>query len=218
MAQIFPQWTNKAPFFVLGGAVVGLIVLIGLVWYYASPWNTDVGYRPTQPVPYSHKLHAGVDSLALDCRFCHTGVETSPVAGIPPTQTCMNCHNMIKAESEKLALVRESLNTGTPLQWVRVHKSPDYVYFDHSAHITAGVGCASCHGRIDEMEIVAQDQPLSMGWCLECHRNPDDHLRPASEITNMAWTPPANQAEFAKKQKELLDIQAPITDCTGCHR
>jgi len=218
LAQIFPKWTNKAPFFVLAGAVVGLIVLIGLVWYYASPWYTDVGYRPIQPVPYSHKLHAGIDSLNLDCRFCHTGVETSPVAGLPPTKTCMNCHNMIKADSEKLELVRESMNNGTPIQWVRVHKSPDYVYFDHSAHVTAGVGCASCHGRIDEMEIVSQDQPLSMGWCLECHRNPDDHLRPTSEITNMAWTPPANQAEFATKQKGLLDIQAPITDCTGCHR
>jgi hypothetical protein len=217
LAQIFPQWTNKAPFFVLGASVFGLIVLVGLVWYYASPWNTDVGYRPIQPVPYSHAFHAS-DSLGLDCRFCHTGVETSPVAGIPPTKTCMNCHNMVKAESEKLAPVRESLKNGTPLRWVRVHKSPDYVYFDHSAHFTAGIGCASCHGRIDEMEIVAQDQPLSMGWCLECHRNPDNHLRPASEITNMKWSPPANQADFALKQKELLKIKPPIADCTGCHR
>ena len=125
---------------------------------------------------------------------------------------------MIKADSDKLALVRESLNTGMPIQWVRIHKSPDYVYFDHSAHITAGVGCASCHGRIDEMEVVSQDQPLSMGWCLECHRNPDDHLRPVSEITNMSWAPGPDQAEFAMKQKQRLDIQAPITDCTGCHR
>ena len=130
----------------------------------------------------------------------------------------MNCHNMVKADSDKLALVRESFKNGTPLEWVRVHKSPDYVYFDHSAHINVGVGCASCHGNVAEMDVVAQHKPLSMGWCLDCHRNPDDHIRPASEVTNMTWTPPTNQAEFAAKQKELLDIKAPITDCTGCHR
>jgi len=192
------------------------MVVVGLVWYYASPWYTDVGYRPTQPVPYSHKVHAR--DLGLDCRFCHTGVEISPVAGIPPTKTCMNCHNMIKPDSDKLTLIRESFKNGTPMEWIRVHKSPDYVYFDHSAHITVGVGCASCHGNIAEMEVVAQIKPLSMGWCLDCHRNPDDHLRPASEITNMTWTPPANQAEFAALQKERLKIKPPITDCTGCHR
>lgn len=216
MAQIFPKWTNRAPLYVLAGLVITVTVIGYLVDYYASPLYTDVGYRPNQPVPYSHKVHAG--DLGLDCRFCHTGAETSPVAGLPPTQTCMNCHNMIKADSENLALVQESFKSGYPLQWIRVHKSPDYVYFDHSAHITAGVGCASCHGQIDEMEIVSQEEPLSMGWCLTCHRNPEDHLRPASEITNMSWTPPANQAEFAARQIELLNIKAPITDCTGCHR
>jgi hypothetical protein len=216
LAQIFPKWTNKAPLYLAVGSGLALVVLVGLVWYYASPWYTDVGYRPTQPVPYSHKVHAR--DLGLDCRFCHTGVETSPVAGIPPTKTCMNCHNMIKPESDKLTLIRESFKNGTPMKWVRVHKSPDYVYFDHSAHINVGVGCASCHGNIAEMEVVAQFKPLSMGWCLDCHRNPDDHLRPASEITNMTWTPPPNQAEFAALQKERLKIKAPITDCTGCHR
>ena len=216
MAQIFPKWTNKAPLYSAVGAVVTLVVVVGLVWYYASPWYTDVGYAPKQPVPYSHKVH--VRDLGLDCRFCHTGVESSPVAGIPPTKTCMNCHNMIKPDSEKLTRIRESFKNGTPMEWVRVHKSPDYVYFDHSAHINVGVGCASCHGDVSEMEVVTQHKPLSMGWCLTCHRNPDDHLRPASEITNMKWTPPANQAEFAAKQKELLKIKAPITDCTGCHR
>jgi len=216
LAQIFPKWTNKAPLFIATGGLVTVVLLVSLIWYYGSPKFTDVGYRPTQPVPYSHKVH--VRDLGLDCRFCHTGVESSPVAGIPPTKTCMNCHNMIKADSEKLTLVRESFKNGTPLEWIRIHKSPDYVYFDHSAHINVGVGCASCHGNIAEMDVVAQQEPLSMGWCLTCHRNPDDHLRPASEITNMTWTPPANQAEFAANQKEHLDIKAPITDCTGCHR
>jgi len=216
LAQIFPQWTNKAPLYTVIGAGLTVIIIISLVWYYASPWYTDVGYRPIQPVPYSHKVHAG--DLGLDCRFCHTGVEVSPVAGLPPTQTCMNCHNMIKADSDKLALVRESAKKEIPLQWIRVHKAPDYVYFDHSAHITAGVGCASCHGRIDQMEMVSQDQPLSMGWCLDCHRNPNDHLRPPGEITNMSWTPAVNQPDFAVARVKELDIKAPITDCTGCHR
>ena len=216
MAQIFPKWTNKAPLYVVVGLVLLVNIVAGLINYYASPLNIDVGYRPNQPVPYSHKVHAG--DLGVDCRFCHTGVETSPVAGIPPTKTCMQCHNIIKASSDSLKLVKESLRYKKPLQWVRVHKSPDYVYFDHSAHLTAGVGCASCHGNIADMEVVYQAESLSMGWCLDCHRNPDDHLRPASELTNMTWTPPANQAEFALKQKALLDIKAPITDCTGCHR
>lgn len=216
MAQIFPKWTNKAPTYVLIGFVLVNILIFGLIDYYASPMYTDVGYRPHQPVPYSHKVHVG--DLGLDCRFCHTGVETSPVAGLPPTKTCMDCHNMITADSDKLSLVRESIKNGTPLEWVRVHKSPDYVYFDHSAHITVGVGCTSCHGNVAEMDVVAQYEPLSMGWCLDCHRNPDDHLRPVNEVTNMTWTPPPNQAEYAANQKELMDIEAPITDCTGCHR
>jgi len=216
LAQIFPKWTNKAPLYVAIASVLIIIITGGLINYYASPLNIDVGYRPIQPVPYSHKVHVG--DLGMDCRFCHTGVEYSPVAMIPPTKTCMNCHNMIKADSENLKLIRESQQNKTPVQWVRVHKSPDYVYFDHSAHITVGVGCASCHGNISEMEVVFQAKPLSMGWCLNCHRNPDDHLRPFDKITNMTWTPPANQAEFAAKQKALLDIKAPTTDCTGCHR
>jgi len=216
LAQIFPKWTNKAPLYVLLGAILTLVIIVGLVWYYASPWYTDVGYRPVQPVPYSHKLHAG--DLGLDCRFCHTGVETSPVAGIPPTQTCMNCHNMIKTDSDKLAPIRDSYKNETHLRWIRVHKLPDYVYFDHSAHITAGVGCATCHGNIASMEVVAQNQPLSMGWCLTCHRDPSNFLRPPSEITNMTWTAPADQAEFAANQIERLKIKPPVTDCTGCHR
>jgi len=216
LAQIFPKWTNKAPTYVLIGIVLISVISFMLIDYYASPMYTDVGYRPIQPVPYSHKIHAG--DLGLDCRFCHTGVETSPVASLPATQTCMTCHNMIKPDSDKLKLVRESIANETPIAWVRVHKSPDYVYFDHSAHINVGVGCASCHGSVDQMEVVAQDQPLSMGWCLDCHRDPDLHLRPLNEVTNMTWSAPANQREFATKQKELFDIKAPITDCTGCHR
>ncbi len=125
---------------------------------------------PTQPVPYSHALHVG--QLGMDCRYCHTGVEVAAAATIPPTQTCMNCHSKVRANSEKLIPIRESYATGMPVPWIRVHDLPDYVYFDHSAHVRRGVGCVSCHGRIDTMEVVFQAEPLSMGWCLECHRNP----------------------------------------------
>ncbi|MDT8325330.1 MAG: cytochrome c3 family protein, partial [Bacteroidota bacterium] len=195
MAQIFPEWTNRLPGrIILSGGVLVILAVAG-IWYYWSPWYTDVGYQPVQPIPYSHAFHVG--ELGMDCRYCHTGVEVSPVAMVPPTQTCMNCHAMVKTESPALAPLRESWETGTPLRWVRVHKVPDYAYFDHSAHVRVGVGCESCHGNVAEMEEVFLDQPLSMGWCLECHRNPDPHLRPVEDITVMGWTPPEDQAARA---------------------
>lgn len=215
MAQIFPQWTNKLPLII---AVVGLfaaVSAVGGVWYYFSPKYTDVGYRPIQPVPYSHKLHAG--DLGIDCRYCHTSVETSAHANVPPTATCMNCHTMILPESEKLLPIRESFATGQPMEWVRIHDLPDYAYFNHSAHINAGVGCISCHGNVAEMVVVQQVEPLSMGWCLDCHRNPDPNLRPIEEVTNMDWQPPANQDEFVAAWKQAKDINPP-TNCSGCHR
>jgi hypothetical protein len=215
MAQIFPRWTNRLPLAAVIAAPLLVVGAIGFVWYYFSPKYTDVGYRPVQPVKYSHKLHAG--DLGLDCRYCHSSVERSAVANVPPTQTCMNCHRLILPESEKLLPVRESWSSGKPIEWVRVHNLPDYVYFDHSAHLRAGIGCLSCHGNVAEMEIVQQKEPLSMGWCLDCHRNPNMHLRPASEITNMIWTPNAEQTKFAEMTKREQNIEPPV-DCSGCHR
>lgn len=215
MAQIFPEWTNKLPPFIALGVVIFIIAVIGFVWYYFSPWYTDVGYRPVQPVPFSHKLHN--DDLGIDCRYCHNMVEVSPHANVPATQTCMNCHKLIKPDSEKLAKIRESWETQTPMQWIRIHELPDYVYFDHSVHLRAGVGCAGCHGNINQLEVVKQNKPLSMSWCLDCHRNPDMHLRPVSEITNMYWSPPDNQMELAKTIRAEKDIN-PNTDCSACHR
>lgn len=215
MAQIFPERVNKLPGRIaVSGGILVILVIAG-VWYYGSPEFTDVGYMPTQPVPYSHKLHVG--QLGLDCRYCHTGVEVSAVAMVPPTQTCMNCHTLIKPESPKLAAIRESMEKGTPMRWIRVHKVPDYAYFDHSAHLRVGVGCESCHGNVAEMEEVHLAKPLSMGWCLECHRNPDPHLRPLDQITVMGWEPPANQAEVAAAIKAKYNIKPPET-CSGCHR
>jgi hypothetical protein len=188
---------------------------IGFFWYFGSPQYTDVGYQPVQPVPYSHKLHAG--DLGLDCRYCHLGVEVSAFATVPPTQTCMNCHTLIKTDSEKLKPVQESWASGDPIGWIRIHDLPDYSYFNHSAHIHAGVGCASCHGNIAEMEEVIQVKPLSMGWCLDCHRAPELHLRPEQEITNMKWIPSENQIALAQKLMKERNIKPPV-DCSGCHR
>lgn len=211
----FPPWLDRTR--PIAGALALLVpaYLVGMIYYAGSPQTTDVGYAPTQPVPYSHALHVG--ELGLDCRYCHVNVETGAAAMIPPTQTCMNCHEKAGTDEKrnwKLTLVRQSAATGDSIPWVKVHDLPDYVYFDHSAHVARGVGCASCHGRVDKMETVEQVEPLSMGWCLECHRNPDPHLRPLDAVTKMDWTPDAAEG---RKIKEANNIN-PSTDCSTCHR
>lgn len=215
MAQIFPEWVNKLPLVTVIAAIAIVAIVSGFFWYYGSPKSTEIGYRPHQPVPYSHKLHAG--DLGLDCRYCHSSIERSPIANVPPTQTCMNCHRLILTASEKLLPVRESWADQRPIQWIQIHKLPDYAYFNHSAHLAAGVGCASCHGNVADMEMVMQVQPLSMGWCLDCHRNPGPALRPREELTNMKWTPPADQADFAARMIREKQIAPPV-ECSGCHR
>ena len=212
---VFPRWANKTR--QLAGIALGVtpLYLIGLSWYGASPKTTDVGYMPKQPVPYSHALHAG--ELGIDCRYCHNTVEKAAVAAIPPTATCMNCHAKIHTQSPALAPVRESYETGRPIEWIKVHDLPDYAYFNPSAHVVRGIGCVSCHGRVDQMVEVKQDQPLSMSWCLDCHRNPDPNLRPPEEVTNMTWKAPGDPAEFGKALREKNHI-APPTDCSTCHR
>ena len=215
MAQIFPAWTNKIPLFgAVAGGVVTTLAVAG-IWYYFSPEYTDVGYRPIQPVPYSHKLHVG--QLGLDCRYCHASVESSPVANVPPTATCMNCHKLVKRDSPLLAPIRESFTSGRPMRWVRVHKLPDYAYFAHNVHVAAGIGCVECHGRIDEMEVVTQQKPLSMSWCLSCHRDADRHRRPVAEVTNMKWAPPKDSAALTARLKQARPVHPP-TNCSGCHR
>jgi len=211
----FPKWTWILRPGIAVAAVGGLVYAVVLVYVGFSPKATDVGYMPTQPVPYSHALH--VAELGMDCRYCHTGVEVAAAAAVPPTQTCMNCHSMVRAESEKLIPVRESFATGMPVEWIRVHDLPDYVYFDHSAHVRRGVGCVSCHGRIDTMEVVYQAEPLSMGWCLECHRNPERHLRPVEFVTTLDWVPQEDQLELGARLAEVNHIDPP-TDCNTCHR
>jgi hypothetical protein len=192
-----------------------LSAVVGAVWYWFSPYYTDVGYAPEQPVPFSHKLHAG--DLGLDCRYCHNTVEQSAYAAIPPSATCMNCHATVLPTSPKLAPIRESFATGNPVEWKRVHMLPDYAFFNHSVHIAAGVGCAECHGRIDQMKVVEQAQPLSMQWCLDCHRDPQPRLRPRDQVTNMGWS-----AEEAGTQPTFAEVHGreplPPIHCSGCHR
>ena len=215
VAQIFPERSNLLPLVLGLGLPLGLVGAIAFVWYYFSPWYTQVGYQPTQPVPYSHRLHAG--DMEINCRYCHARVDVSPVAGVPPTQVCMNCHRLAKKDSPLLQPIRDSAASGFPMRWVRVHQLADYAYFTHAPHVRAGVGCATCHGRIDQMEVVRQVAPLSMGWCLDCHRDPGPQLRPPDEVTNMRWIPPPDQAEWARATIEAQHIAPPV-DCSGCHR
>ncbi|MDC3379213.1 cytochrome c family protein [Planctomycetota bacterium] len=222
---IFPPWFDKAVKFAGGGAAFAGIYVAMLVGFGSSDKTLAVGYAPEQPVPYSHALHAG--ELGIDCRYCHTSVEQGRFANIPPTQTCMNCHSRIRTTSPKLAPVRESYETGAPIEWIRVHDLADFSYFNHSAHVTRGVSCVECHGRVDTMEVVYQAESLSMSWCLDCHRNPATHLRDpeVDRITDLTWSPPAGEngepalsrAEYGQQVIEKYDLNPP-TDCSTCHR
>ena len=192
MAQVFDRSSNAL---VRGSLVLtGLIVIalgVALNSLQRSPWVTRQGQRPDQPVPFSHKHH--VQGLGLQCQYCHTSVEKSSYAGIPPTKTCMNCHSEIWTNAQLLEPVRHSWATGESIQWIRVHDLPDFVYFNHEIHVNKGIGCASCHGRVDEMPLMYMENSLQMEWCLNCHRNPAKNLRPTSEIYNMSWAGPSSQ-------------------------
>jgi len=217
---VFPKWTDRIRSYALVLALIGGAYTVVIVAWGFSPQATDVGYQPEQPIPYSHALHAG--KLGIDCRYCHTGVEHAARAAIPSTQICMNCHSSkgVAIESQRLwkvAKIRTSAATGKPIEWVRVHDLPDYVYFDHSAHVRRGVGCVTCHGRVDRMEKVYQAKLLDMQWCLNCHRNPERYLRPLDRVTDMEWTPPEPREEFGRQLREKYDIN-PSTDCSTCHR
>jgi hypothetical protein len=190
MAQVFDRSSNalaRASLVLTGLIVIALGVALNSLQ--RSPWVTRQGQRPDQPVPFSHKHH--VEGLGLQCQYCHTSVEKSSYAGIPPTKTCINCHSQIWTNAQLLEPVRQSWATGESLQWIRVHDLPDYVYFNHEIHVNNGIGCASCHGRVDEMPLMYQQNSLQMEWCLNCHRNPTNNLRPTSEIYNMSWAGPS---------------------------
>jgi hypothetical protein len=214
MSQIFPKKANLLPTLTLGASLAGGVLAVFLVWYYFSPEYTDVGYAPEQPVEYSHRLHAG--QLGINCQYCHTAVKDAAFSNLPATQTCMNCHRQIRPESLKLLPVRESWATGESIRWVKVHQLPDYANFAHNVHTTNGVGCETCHGRIDQMERVTLVEPLSMGWCVECHRQPELYLRPDDEVTTMGFVQPADFVERNLARIREEGIQPP-TNCSACH-
>ncbi|MFO1054185.1 MAG: cytochrome c3 family protein [Planctomycetota bacterium] len=213
MTVNFPKWTNKLPTIVALAVVFGGLVVTGIVWYFGSPKFTDVGYSPTQPIAYSHKLHAGV--MAMDCRYCHTSVEQGPHANVPPTEVCMNCHKTVLAEtSDQIKKLVVAHNAGQPVAWQKVHLLPDYAFFNHAAHVRVGVGCARCHGRVDQLEEVRQVEPLSMGWCLACHRDPKTAIRPTDKVTDMNYAVDPAVAERLIEEKKIN----PPTHCSACHR
>ena len=210
MAQIFRPITNTLARVSLLGAVSGVVSLLWLTWAFQhSAYATRAGVVRDQPVPFSHKHHVG--GIGIDCRYCHTSVEDSSFAGVPATEVCMTCHSQVWSESEMLAPVRESLRTGTPLRWARVNDLPDFVYFDHSVHVAARVGCSTCHGRVDLMPLTWAHATLLMRWCTDCHEAPARYQRDRpEEVFDMEWEPPEAEVE-GSRDPQLLD-------CSVCHR
>jgi hypothetical protein len=212
--NVFPRWANRLPLYILIGFVGIVLSTIFIFSYWLSPKNLEVGYAPQQPINYSHKLHAG--DLGIDCRYCHNSVESQAHAGVPPIETCMNCHTHVKKDSPEIVKLHEHYVSGKPIEWVKVHQLPDYAYFNHSSHVNKGVSCVECHGRVDQMPVVHQVQPLSMSWCLECHRAPAAHIRPKDQVTNLGWTT-ENREKLGQELVEVYQIR-PREDCNTCHR
>jgi len=217
MSQVFhPAANSIARISIVAGALAaagGLTLLMFVIP--RSSYVTKQYEEREQPIPFYHAHHVG--SMGIDCRYCHSTAEKAATAGIPPTKTCMNCHAQIWNQSPTLEPVRESFRSGTPIEWVRVHDLPDFVYFNHSAHVNKGVGCTTCHGRVDEMSYIRQEKSLLMEWCLDCHRAPEKSLRPKSAIYNVRYEPPADQLELGQQLAREYDAR-PQVSCSTCHR
>lgn len=212
--QVFHRSANTLSRFSIFGAVFLIALVLWFLWQLnASPYATQVRDAKAQPVPFSHEHH--VAGLGIDCRYCHTSVETSSYAGIPPTSTCMNCHKQIWLNAEMLEPVRASFRDGEPIVWQRVHRLPEFVQFNHSIHVQKGIGCVSCHGRVDQMPLTWQEKPLTMAWCLECHRAPENHVRPRDKVFDLAWEA-ENQKELGPQLVREYRIQEK-TSCSVCH-
>lgn len=218
MPSLFPEWSNTA----IRAALLALVATIvavptALMIYMRTPDAWAVGLPPDQPIEFDHRHHVRDDGI--DCLYCHRGAEVSDVAQVPPTSTCMGCHNQVWNESPLIEPVRRSWFTGAPIPWNRVHDLPDHVYFNHAIHVNKGIGCVTCHGRVDQMARVYKVAAMNMAWCLECHRSPEPHLRPLDRITDMEWTPPFGE-EGARLREELARRYGVrrLTNCTTCHR
>ncbi|MSR31038.1 MAG: cytochrome C [Gemmataceae bacterium] len=225
MPQVFPRYANVLTWVIIAGVFLAAnIGGVAAMIFARSPYATHSQLMLTQPVQFSHAHH--VNGLGIDCRYCHNSVEDSNYANIPPTKTCMNCHSQIWVGSKMLEPVRESFRTGKSLEWERIHRLSDFVYFDHSIHVTKGVGCASCHGRVDHMQAVYQKGTLLMEWCLDCHRAPERYLRPRDQVFNMDFKPedlqqangkPHTQATLGAELRKKYDIRS-LIECSTCHR
>ena len=216
MSQIFHRSTNTISRVSIFGA---LFVVAASLWLLAavnrSPWVTEAHVAREQPIQFSHERHVGGNGI--DCRYCHTSVEESAFAGIPPTKTCMNCHAEIFSNSAFLEPVRASFRTNTAIRWTRVHDLPDFAYFNHSIHVNKGVGCTTCHGQVDRMPLMWQEKSLQMEWCLDCHRNPERYVRPRDAVFSVSYQPPSNQMELGTRLVAEYEIQK-LTSCSTCHR
>jgi cytochrome c7-like protein len=216
LPQIFHRSFNTISKVSIFGSIFLLAALgtaIGV--FVRSGYATNAGIIRDQPIPFSHQQH--VSALGIDCRYCHNSVEISSYAGMPATKTCMNCHEQIWVGSELLARVRDSYRDNSPIEWNRVYRLADHVYFNHAVHVSKGVGCTSCHGRIDQMQLVRQHGSLLMEWCLDCHRAPEKQIRPLDQIFNHEWTPPSDQQQQGRELAEQLHVKSMI-NCSTCHR
>jgi hypothetical protein len=225
---LFPRWVNPLVGWLVVAVAAGAVFAGAMGGLVTDPQTLNIGYQPEQPVPFSHAIHAG--QLKMDCRYCHNTVFDGAKAAVPPTATCINCHSpandqgttataAVHATSGKLAPIHESWKTGRSVAWKRVHNLPEFVYFNHSAHVNSGVSCLTCHGRVDQMERVYQAKELSMAWCITCHRNPNPHLRPKEFVTKLDWEPESAewQEKFAARERKEKNIN-PKVNCAVCHR
>lgn len=216
MSQVFHPSTNTIARITIYGAV---FFVAGLLWMERevnrSPYVTYAGVAREQPVPFSHAHHVG--GIGIDCRYCHTSVEESRFAGIPPTKTCMNCHSQLYTDAPALEPIRESFRTGMPISWTRVHDLPDFAYFNHQAHVGKGIGCVTCHGRVDRMELTWSVASLQMEWCIDCHRRPELNVQPRDTVMQIDWEPPADREAMGRRLVKEYDIRT-RTDCSTCHR
>ncbi len=216
MRALFPPWSDTLFRLCLVLAALGVasIPVSAMLWV-RTPYVTGVGHPVDQPIAFDHRHH--VRDEGIDCLYCHYDATRSKAAGVPPTSVCMNCHSQVWPQAERLAPVRASFLEDRPIRWRRVHQLAQFVYFDHSAHVSHGVGCVECHGRVDTMAAVYPTSPLTMEWCIDCHRDPAPHLRPQSEITNMEWTPEKPRRTIGDEIRAELQIAPPV-NCSGCHR
>jgi len=217
MANIFSKSVNLVPLKLIIALAITTSVVIAGVTYYFTPKYARVGYQPTQPVAFDHSLH--VEQVGLDCRYCHNFVDRSDHSNVPSSNTCMTCHSTVLKDSPKLAPVRESYETGEPIEWVKIHQLPDYAYFNHAIHVNRGISCVHCHGQVNEMEVVHHAKPLSMAFCLECHKNPEKYIREQEHVYDLNWEAESQQAQLQMGERLVHDwnINPPIS-CSGCHR